>query len=127
MASGLSTKLTGQVGEHLVCAELGRRGLLATPFAGNVPSFDVLVTNAELKTLPIQVKTSRFKTWPTRATRWLNITVDHQAKIQVDGGLTKLEHPHLIYICVQLGKPRAQDRFFVLEQKRFAAYLRGEL
>jgi DNA modification methylase len=34
MASGLSNKLIGQVGEFLVCAELGRRGFVATPFAG---------------------------------------------------------------------------------------------
>jgi hypothetical protein len=42
VASGRSSKLTGQVGEFLVCAELGRRGILATPFAGNVPEFDVI-------------------------------------------------------------------------------------
>ena len=42
MATGSANKLTGQVGEFLVCAELGRRGMFATPFAGNVPEFDVV-------------------------------------------------------------------------------------
>jgi hypothetical protein len=37
MASGLSNKLTGQIGEFLACAELGRRGFVATSFTGNVP------------------------------------------------------------------------------------------
>lgn len=40
MATGRQNKLTGQLAEHLVCAELGRRGLIATPFSGNVPTFD---------------------------------------------------------------------------------------
>ena len=42
MATGLSTKLTGQIGEHLVTAELGRLGIIATPFSGNVPEIDIL-------------------------------------------------------------------------------------
>ena len=33
MATGRSNKLVGQVGEFLVCAELGRRGMIATPFS----------------------------------------------------------------------------------------------
>lgn len=36
---GLRNKLAGQVGEYLVCAEFGRRGLIATSFTGNVPDF----------------------------------------------------------------------------------------
>jgi len=36
--SGLTNKLTGQIGEYLVCAKLGKLGLIATPFAGNVPT-----------------------------------------------------------------------------------------
>jgi Holliday junction resolvase-like predicted endonuclease len=59
MSKGLSNKLAGQVGEFLVCAELGRRGLIATPFSGNVPEYDLIVADESLKTLPVQVKTSR--------------------------------------------------------------------
>lgn len=40
MSRGRRNKLVGQVAEHLAVAELGRRGLIATGFAGNVPTFD---------------------------------------------------------------------------------------
>ena len=42
MATGLSSKLAGQIGEHLVTAELGRQGIIATPFSGNVSDIDIL-------------------------------------------------------------------------------------
>jgi hypothetical protein len=32
MATGRGNTLTGQLAEHLVCAELARRGLIATTF-----------------------------------------------------------------------------------------------
>lgn len=32
-----NNQLAGQIGESLVVAELGRRGIVATAFAGNVP------------------------------------------------------------------------------------------
>jgi hypothetical protein len=35
-------QITRQIGEHLVAAKLGRMGYFATPFAGNVPLFDIL-------------------------------------------------------------------------------------
>ena len=44
MATGRATKLTGAVGEFVVAAELCRRGLLATPFAGNVPHYDIIAS-----------------------------------------------------------------------------------
>ncbi len=48
MMKGLSNKLAGQIGEFLVCAELGKRGIIATSFTGNVPEFDLIV--AETRT-----------------------------------------------------------------------------
>ena len=68
MSKGLNNRLAGQVGEYLVCAELGRRGLIATSFTGNVPEFDLIVADGSLKTLPVQVKTSRGLSWPTKET-----------------------------------------------------------
>src|SRR5208337_2592159 len=44
MTTGQATKLTGAVGEFLVAAGLCRRGLLATPFAGNVPHYDIIAS-----------------------------------------------------------------------------------
>ena len=42
MAPGREMYLTRQIGEHLVAAKLGRMDYVATPFAGNVPLFDLI-------------------------------------------------------------------------------------
>ena len=55
MVKNFNTQLSGQIGEHLVTAELGRLGIIAAPFAGNVPDIDVLAY-ANGKSVPIQVK-----------------------------------------------------------------------
>ena len=47
MATGRHTKLVGQTGEYLVAAELGRRGLIATTFKGNVPDFDIIASTEQ--------------------------------------------------------------------------------
>lgn len=113
MANGLSNKLAGQIGEYLVCVELGRRGLIATTFTGNVPEYDLLVCDDALNTVPIQVKTSRGDSFPSQADRWLDIEFDHGQKKQVNLGKKSIDHPDLIYVCVALGKNREDDRFFV--------------
>ena len=100
MATGLSNKLTGQIGEFLACAELGKRGYIATSFTGNVPEFDLIITNEKLKTIPIQIKTSRSDNWPTKADLWIDITIDDDRKIQIDNGDRKIDNPNLIYIYV---------------------------
>lgn len=96
MSSGLSNKLTGQIGEFLACAELGKRGYIATSFTGNVPEFDLIITNENLKTIPIQVKTSRGTNWPTRADLWIDIIIDEKNKRQIDNGDYNIEHPNLM-------------------------------
>jgi len=54
MATGRSNKIVGQIGEFLACAELGRRlNLIATPFAGNVPGYDVIATDGDYHSEPI--------------------------------------------------------------------------
>lgn len=119
MSKGLSNKLAGQVGEYLVCAELGRRGLIATSFSGNVPEFDLIVADGALKTLPVQVKTSRGHSWPTRANLWINIEIDEEEKKQVDHGNKELSNPDLIYVCVMLAEAGTdqRDRFFILRKR----------
>ncbi|OFE13007.1 hypothetical protein PHACT_07530 [Pseudohongiella acticola] len=116
MSKGLSSKLAGQVGEFLVCAELGRRGLIATSFTGNVPEFDLIVADGSLKTLPVQVKTSRGYSWPTTASRWIDVTIDEAGEKQIDHGDSDISHPDLIYVCVLLAGPEADqvDRYFIL-------------
>jgi hypothetical protein len=53
MATGRDRQLARHVGEHLVAAELGRRGYVATPFAGNVPMFDLLAADVEGFAIPL--------------------------------------------------------------------------
>ena|ERR1017187_5024102 len=117
MSSGRSNKLAGQIGEYLVCAELGRRGFIATPFSGNVPTFDVLATDELCRTVPIQVKATRSDKWPSDARTWMNIEFDRDTGVQRCLRATPISNPELIYVCVTIASPGApvgRDRFFVL-------------
>jgi len=120
MKKGLNNKLAGQIGEYLVCAELGKRGYIATSFTGNVPEFDLIVANNNLDTIPIQVKTSRGHSWPTKANLWIDIEIDEINKRQIDHGNQAISNPDLIYVCVALSKPdsKEKDRFFILQKKK---------
>ncbi len=116
MATGRQNKLTGQLAEHLVCAELGRRGLIATPFSGNVPTFDIVAVNAACRAVPIQVKATRGDNWPTDARDWMQLQLDSATGVQNFGGLRALDAADLIYVCVVVREPgdARRDRFFVL-------------
>jgi hypothetical protein len=114
MSSGRGNKLAGQIGEYLVCAELGRRGFIATPFSGNVPSFDVLATDELCRTVPIQVKATRSDNWPSDARKWMDIEFDRDTGVQKCVGPTLISNPELIYVCVAISSPGGRDRFFVL-------------
>ena len=59
----MATKLTGAVGEFLVAAELCRRNLLATPFAGNVPHYDIIASGQFGGHVAVQVKAINGLTW----------------------------------------------------------------
>jgi hypothetical protein len=116
MATGLSNKLAGQIGEYLACAELGRRGFIATTFTGNVPEYDLLVCNEALKTIPVQVKTSRGKSWPSSADLWFNIEIDDETRKQIHRGPCAIQNPDLVFICISLGAASAGDRYFICEK-----------
>lgn len=119
MDRGLQNKLAGQTGEFLVCAELGRRGLIATSFTGNVPEFDLIVADNALNTIPIQVKTTRGNNFPTKANLWIDIDIDETNKRQIDQGDRVIDHPDLIYVCVAMVEPdsESKDRFFILRKQ----------
>lgn len=123
MATGRSNKLVGQVGEFLVCAELGRRGLIATPFAGNVPAFDIIATDGELNSVPIQVKTSNGSSWPFRAKPLLQIECDASTGQQRILGIRDTANPNLIYVFVCLGHSGQKDRFFIMKKAEMLARL----
>lgn len=75
MATGRSTQLTRQIGEHLVAAELGRKGIIATPFAGNVPQFDLLVATEAGQAVPVQVKAINGPSWQFNAASFVRIDI----------------------------------------------------
>ena len=116
MSKGRNNKLTGQIGEYLVCAELGRRGFIATPFSGNVPAFDVLATDEFCRAVPIQVKTSNSDNWNATATDWMDIDLDLETGLQSLRGLATISNPDLVYVCVAIAKADSvqRDRFFIL-------------
>ena len=111
----MSNQLTRQVGEHLVTAELGRRGIVATPFAGNVPDFDLVAIGASGNAVPIQVKTINGGSWQFNAKTFLRIEFD--GPVQRVTGLQPLTDPKLLCVFVLLGKGPASDRFFIFHWK----------
>jgi len=126
MATGRSTQLTRQVGEHLVAAELGRRGLIAAPFAGNVPLFDLLAADEHGNLIPIQVKAINGPSWQFRITQFLEVRV--QDGIQHVRGKVDLPAPDLVCIFVLLGKT-GKDAFYIFRhrnlQDHFAKTYKG--
>jgi hypothetical protein len=116
MSSGYRNNLAKQIAEHLVCAELGRHDLLATPFSGNVPKYDVLVADDSGRALPIQVKASRRTNWQENARDWMDLEYDAQTKSQRYLGRKTLPNPDLVYVLVALAPSDSSnhDRFFVM-------------
>lgn len=110
MATGRSMQLTKQIGEYLVVAELGRRGLIATTFTGNVPDFDILAIDEEYRTIPIQVKTIRGVSWQFDARSFLKIEMNNER--QEVAGKTNLQYADFPCVFVKLiGQGR--DGFYV--------------
>jgi|SRR5579862_2138999 len=119
MSTGRKNKLAGQIGEFLVCAELGRRGLIATTFSGNVPTFDVLAADEHCNTLPIQVKASRGDSWTSDARTWMQITLDADSQVQINRGPQIIENPDLIYVHVAIAPlTGGKDQFFILTRRQ---------
>ena len=113
MATGLSSKLTGQIGEHLVTAELGRRGIIATPFSGNVPDIDILA-HANGITGHIQVKAINRDSWQFDIRKFLDIalTVKGQTVLGTNRNLDRT----IICVFVSLGAKLGEDKFYIFKQ-----------
>lgn len=120
MPKNFKNKLTGQIGESLVISELGRKGIVATSFAGNVPDIDILAYR-DGKSLPIQVKA------------FTGVSIHFDAKtfleIEMDGDVQKVTKAKdrntkdLIYIFVQVGQNYGQDKFFILREYELTNYI----
>lgn len=114
MATGISIQIARQMGEHLVTAELGRRGFIATPFAGNVPHFDIIAADQSGHLLPIQVKAIRGQAWQFTATHFLDIEL--AGDTQFVRGKVALPDPRLICVFVLIApNENTRDRYFVFE------------
>ena len=115
---GRGNQLTRQIGEHLVTAELGRRGYIATPFSGNVPMFDLVATDIEGRAVPIQVKAINGPSWQFSATSFLEIDiVDGE---QIVRGKRRLGMPELLCIFVLL-KRAGEDEFYIFRYELLQA------
>lgn len=112
-ASGRDMQLTRMTGEYLACAELCRRGLLATTFTGSVPEFDILATDKDLQTVPIQVKANAKGDWMLNAQKFLDIDYNEKTEIQTIIGKWDFKDSKLIYVFVKVvGK--GKDEFYIL-------------
>lgn len=111
MRKDYSRFLTGQMGESLVVAELGRHGIVATAFSGNLPVADILAMY-ERSTLRLQVKAMRKETATIGLGSLLNIE-QHGPK-QIVTKVAPLDDPDLIYVYVYLGDCLAHVQFYIL-------------
>ncbi|MBM9615294.1 hypothetical protein JWJ90_13500 [Desulfobulbus rhabdoformis] len=111
MATGRGTKLTGSIGEFLVSAELCRRGLLATPFSGNVPHYDIIASDEFGGHMVIQVKAINKINWQFNARKFVEIAMDGDR--QILGTPVEEPCPCLYCVFVALGESCAEDRYFV--------------
>jgi hypothetical protein len=115
MATGRTNQLTGAVGEFLVAAELCRRGLLATPFAGNVPHYDIIASGQSGGHLAVQVKAINGFNWQFDIRKFADVRLSSDGKQQV-GGRHPEPYPDLMCVLVVLAGT-GKDRFFILEWK----------
>lgn len=114
--SGRQMTVVSQAGEFLVSVELTRREYFCTPFAKNVPEFDLIAVDNNLKSIPIQVKTIRKSSpdFPGTATTWMEVEFEGDVqKVRKK----KLSNPDLIFVFVVLGDKYGEDRFFILSKK----------
>jgi hypothetical protein len=110
MTTGLNTQLIRQVGEHLVTAELGRRGIIASPFAGNVPDIDILGF-ANGVSAPLQVKAIKGDSWQFDIRYFLDVTLGQKGQ-KIHGPNTALDR-NIICVFVGLGNGLGNDEFYV--------------
>jgi hypothetical protein len=115
MATGRSRHLTQLTGEHLVAAELCRRGLLATPFSGNLPGFDVLALDEGGGPHCVQVKAVRAPgRWQFNALKFMDIELaDGRQRVRKR---LRLEDPGMPWVFVHLAE-HGDDVFFILTHR----------
>lgn len=113
MPRNFDTQLAGQIGENLVVAELGRRGIVATAFAGNVPDIDLLAYRGG-RTIALQVKSVRSGSVSFDASRFVTITFYGDRQIIADTPVAM--DAAVIYVFVGIGQKAGEDQFYILDQ-----------
>jgi hypothetical protein len=108
-----NTHLTRQIGEHLVVAELGRHGIVATPFAGNMPDYDVVALTPTGQSIYIQVKAMNSGDWQLNAKQFLLIEYDRELNQQRNNGLRLPSVAPLFFVLVKI-IGSGKDEFYVL-------------
>ena len=114
MKHGRSNQLTQQVGEHLVTAELARRGLLSTPFSGNVPHIDLIAMLPSGDTKLIQVKAINVGSWQFDANKFVDIRFE--GDVQIVGEVRTPPYDEMIYVFIVIGD-YGQDVFHIISGK----------
>jgi hypothetical protein len=110
MATGRSNQLAKQIGEYLVAAELGRRGLIAATFSGSVPDFDIIATDSRYRSVPVQVKAITGRSWQFDIRRFIDVRLEGNKQIL---GEPKRGNGDVVCVMVVLSK-YGDDRFYVL-------------
>lgn len=108
-----NTHLTRQISEHLVVAELGRHGIVATPFAGNMPAYDVVALIPPGQSIYIQVKAMNVGDWQLDANRFLIIDYDKTLNQQRNAGPRPPAVAPLFFVLVKI-IGSGTDEFYVL-------------
>lgn len=116
MPRNFRTQLAGQIGESLVVAELGRRGIVATAFAGNVPDIDILAYRGG-KTLALQVKSIRAGSVSFDANRFMQIEFDGDRQVVTEQPIDQ-GSDSMIFVFVSIGEKQGADRFYILEDQQ---------
>jgi hypothetical protein len=113
MATGRSNQITKQVGEYLVASKLGRMGLVAATFSGNVPEYDIIATDSKFRSVPVQVKTTNGSSWQFDIRDFVDVQLD--GKKQVIGLPVNLS-VNIVWVFVALSRD-GNDRFYVVSLK----------
>ena len=113
MSRSYKTQLVGQIGEHLVVTELGRRNVIAAPFVGNVPDIDILAF-MNGRSVPIQVKAQRKGDMGADGKKYRKIRRDGERQI-IEGIATDIDRD-LIFALVKVGETTGTDEFYLFTQ-----------
>ena len=97
-----------------MCAKLAKLGVLATPFAGNIPEFDIVAIDAEGRAVQIQVKAASKDGWFYEYDKYVRTIETLEGQHTVEAA-DPLSGPDIIFVCVLLDLNGQTDRFFVLK------------